>query len=216
MAGGHGRNPARLRARPVRTDQTAANILLLSGAFGLAFTFGQGFAIGISGWTWPAFADIFGPVDPQKGLGYGALLACAAFLMFFALGLARRGAMRGDAFVVGSITLVVASIGIFVFYPVARMLFHAAVDQAGGFSVSALFTRLLSNGYLERELRRGASKCGVLWNSLWLAVVTGVCTTFLGLAFALLAQRTPFPAKGCCEILTILPIITPPFVMASA
>ena len=197
----------------VRTDRTAANILLTSGAAGLAFTLCQGFTIGISGWTWPALADILGPVEPQKGLGYGALFASAAFLMFFALGLAKRGAMRGDAFVVGSITLVVSSIGLFVFYPVARMLFQAAIDQAGGFSISALVTRLLSDDIWNIGCVTGVSKCGVLWHSLWLAIITGVCTTLLGLAFALLAQRTKFPAKWLLRVLTILPIITPPFVI---
>jgi iron(III) transport system permease protein len=196
-----------------RTDRRAANILLLAGAFGLAFIFVQGFAIGISGWTWPALAGLFGPVEPQEGLGYGALLACAAFLMFFASGLARRGVMRGDAFIVGSITLVVASIGLFVFYPVVRMLLQAGIDQQGGVSLQALFSRLFVEDIWSLGCLEGGRKCGVLWNSLWLAIATGLCTTLVGLAFALLATRTRFPAKGLLRLLTILPIITPPFVI---
>jgi iron(III) transport system permease protein len=223
QAAAHGRWflwPAILAAIPplfvlgrARTDRIATNVLLLSGAFGLAWIFIQGFTIGIAGWTWPGLGNVFGPVEPQEGFGWGALLASAAFLALFAIGLARRGVMRGDAFVVGSITLVVASIGLFVFYPVVRMLLQAAIDEAGGVSIPSLVRRLLAEDIWSIGCIAGSSKCGVLWNSLWLAIVTGVCTTFVGLAFALLATRTRFPAKGLLRVLTILPIITPPFVI---
>src|SRR5206468_8246321 len=49
-----------------------------------------------------------------------------------------------------------------------------------------------------------------------LAVLVGVGTTVLGLAFALIATRTNMRFKGALRILSILPIITPPFVIGLA
>ena len=54
------------------------------------------------------------------------------------------------------------------------------------------------------------------WNSLLLAVLTGAGTTVLGLAFALVVTRTGFRAKRLLRVLTVLPIITPPFVVGLA
>ena len=46
--------------------------------------------------------------------------------------------------------------------------------------------------------------------------MTAASATTLGLAFALVATRTGFPAKRALRLLTILPIITPPFVIGLA
>ena len=54
------------------------------------------------------------------------------------------------------------------------------------------------------------------WNTLFLAVLVGAGTTVLGLAFALIATRTAFPAKPLLRALSVLPIITPPFVIGLA
>jgi iron(III) transport system permease protein len=62
----------------------------------------------------------------------------------------------------------------------------------------------------------GGGCCGVAWNSFFLAILVGAGTTLLGLAFALVATRTDFPAKRLLRQLTLLPIITPPFVVGLA
>jgi iron(III) transport system permease protein len=49
-----------------------------------------------------------------------------------------------------------------------------------------------------------------------LAILVGAGTTLLGLAFALIATRTDFRAKRPLRVLTVLPIITPPFVIGLA
>ena len=59
-------------------------------------------------------------------------------------------------------------------------------------------------------------RCGVAWNTLFLGVLVGVGTTALGLAFALIATRTDFRFKGMLRMLSVLPIITPPFVIGLA
>lgn len=58
--------------------------------------------------------------------------------------------------------------------------------------------------------------CGVAWNTLFLGIVVGAGTTGLGLAFALIVTRTEFGAKQTLRVLTVLPIITPPFVIGLA
>jgi iron(III) transport system permease protein len=59
----------------------------------------------------------------------------------------------------------------------------------------------------------GSTRCGVAWNTLVLAFLCATGCTALGLAFALIATRTAFRYKARCASLTILPIITPPFVI---
>lgn len=191
----------------------AAALVLAGGLFGISYMLLEGFLIGIAGWSLPALAESFGPMAPQEGMGAGALVAGTAFLLLIAAGLARRGAMRGDLFLVGAIALVVASIALFVFFPVARVLLEAAIGEAGGFSAGALFDRLTVSDIWSLGCFAGKAHCGVFWNSLWLAVACGLTTTLLGLGFALLHRRTGFRAKGLLRLLAVLPIITPPFVI---
>jgi iron(III) transport system permease protein len=186
--------------------------LIITASAGLFFFFLQGFAIGLHGWStsWPA--AIFGPVDPQPGMGMGALITALALLLLLALALARTGMMRGDYFLVSTLTIIVASILLFVFFPVANVLLAAAIDAGGSYSVAALLSRILSNDIWSLGCLSG-SRCGVLWNSLALAVATGLTSTLLGLGLALLHRRTGFRAKALLRLLAILPIITPPFVI---
>ncbi len=190
-----------------------AALVLAGGTFGISYMLLQGFLIGIAGWSLPALAESFGPMAPQEGMGAGALVAGTAFLLLIAAGMARRGAMRGDLFLTGAIALVVASIALFVFFPVARVLLEAAIGETGGFSAGALVERLTVPDIWSLGCFAGKAHCGVFWNSLWLAAACGLTTTLLGLGFALLHRRTGFRAKGLLRLLAVLPIITPPFVI---
>jgi iron(III) transport system permease protein len=205
--------PPLLVLRRRRDDATASAILLASGACGLAWLAIEGFAIGIRGWSFAGLEAAFGPVEPQPGMGYGALIAGTALLFLLTTGIARRGTMRGDAFVVSSIGLVIASIGLFVFFPVAKVLAAGGLDANGGLSAAAFLTRLSAADIWNLSCLAGGRSCGVFWNSLALAVVVGLLTTLLGLAFALLAFRTGFRAKRLLNVLAVLPVITPPFVI---
>ncbi len=196
-----------------RDDPLANAILIATGAVGLGWLFIQGFAIGLHGWNFATLAALFAPVEEQPGLGYGALVAATVLLYFFAAGLAGRGAMRGDIFVVFSVTFVIATIALFVFFPVSKILSSAALDPEGGISLVAFAERLAARDIWQLSCLSGGRSCGVLWNSLALAVTVGLLTTFLGLAFALLAHRTGFPAKRMLNALAVLPVITPPFVI---
>ena len=150
-------------------------------------------------------------------MGWGAALYALACLMLLAYGLARLGACKGDVFVVGAILLVVGLIALFVFYPVLCILSSAVRDNDGGFAPVAVRGEAVQPVDLEPRLRhRRARSCGVAWNTVAEATLVGVLTTLLGLAFALVALRTRMPMKPLLRVLSILPIITPPFVIGLA
>ncbi|MFT5705937.1 MAG: iron(III) transport system permease protein [Oceanospirillaceae bacterium] len=193
------------------------NNLIYSGAAGLLFVFGQGFSVGISGWEWQFLENWFGPIDvSQYGLGSGALLVLSCFLFQFTTGLAAKGVMKGDIFVVGAIGFVIASVVVFVFYPVLGILISAFVDENGALAISSFFNRLFAEDIWGVGCIAGAGACGVAVNSLVLSVSAATLSTLFGLAFALVAARTHFIAKKPIRVLSMLPIITPPFVIGLA
>ncbi len=57
---------------------------------------------------------------------------------------------------------------------------------------------------------------GALRNSLLLAIVVGGCSTLLGFLFALLEQRSRLPTRRLLGPFSIVPLITPPFVLGLA
>jgi len=145
-------------------------------------------------------------------MGLGAAVVATSLVMLFALGLAARGFFKGDAFVAGAVVVVTVLVGLFTFYPVARILLGAVQAGDGALSGRALAERLFAAKLWRLDCLTGGS-CGVGWNTLVLAILTGTTTTALGLAFALVVTRTGFAAKRLLRVLTVLPIITPPFVI---
>jgi iron(III) transport system permease protein len=203
--------------RRSREDPRAATLLLAAGALGLAWMAAQGLAIGLRGWSAGWLAALFGSPGPQQtAMGYGAGLLALALLMLLCHGFAARGYFRADAFLTGAVGLVVGLVTLFVFYPVLSVLASAVRDDAGAWAPSVFLDKLLDRSVWGLDCLTGPLRCGVAWNTLFLAVAVGVVTTLLGLAFALVATRTAFPLKGLFRALTVLPIITPPFVIGLA
>jgi iron(III) transport system permease protein len=199
-----------------KTDPAFGRLLVLIGAAGLGWFLFQGFAIGLRGWSFDWLEALAGPLDARQfGMGYGALLTGSAFLFLLTLGIAARGAIGGDVFVVGAIGFVVAAVSLFVFLPIAQMLANALVTEDGGYSLAAFAEKLLSDRLWSLGCLSGG-RCGVAWNSLLLAILVGVISTLLGLAFALVATRTGFRWRRTLRALTVLPIITPAFVIGLA
>ena len=200
-----------------RTDPRHALALLLGGGFGFSYMLIQGFVLGLHGWGWLFLGDIFGPTtQTQFGLGYGALLVCGGFLFLFTQGLAARGAIKGDVFVSGTIGLSIALVTAFVFYPVGRILINAVKDDQDNYVFSIFLENISANNIWSLACLNSELNCGVAWNSLWMAVLVGTATTILGLAFALLVTRTGMQAKSFVRTASLLPIITPPFVIGLA
>lgn len=199
-----------------KTEAIYAQVLIVSGAVGFAYLLAQGFGIGIRGWSFGWLEAMFGPLgDRQFGMGYGAMLLASAFLFFFTQGIAARGAVNGDVFVVSSIGGVIAIVSIFVFFPIAKTLLAAFITDDGAYSVTVFASKFFDNRIWGLGCLTG-TRCGVAWNSLFLAVLVGLITTVLGLVFALVVTRSGFRYKKVLRALTVLPIITPPFVIGLA
>ena len=205
---------AGLLLAPGLARATRANALIAIGAAGVAYFFAQGFAIGPTGWYYDALArGLPALAGGQYGVGLGAALVATAFAMLFSVGLAARGLFKGDAFVAGSVVAVASLVMVFTFFPVFRILLSAVEDAAGAFSLAAFGSRLSTEKIWGLGCVLGSTRCGVAWNTLALALATATCCTSLGLAFALIVTRTGFRQKKLLRILTVLPIITPPFVI---
>jgi iron(III) transport system permease protein len=199
-----------------KSDPLYARILILCGAGGFAWLIAQGFGIGLRGWQFGWLESLFGPLgDRQFGMGYGAMLMASAFLFLFTQGIAARGAINGDVFVVSAIGGVIAIVSVFVFFPIAKMLVAAFITEDGTYSALVFFSKFLDDRLWGLGCL-GGTRCGVAWNSLFLAITVGVITTALGLVFALVATRSGFRYKQALRALTVLPIITPPFVIGLA
>ena len=199
-----------------KTDPIYAKVLILSGAIGFAYLIAQGFGIGIRGWSFGWLQAAFGPLENRQfGMGYGRLLVASAYLFFFTQGIAARGAVNGDVFVVSAIGGIITIVTIFVFFPIAKTLLAAFVTRDGGYSVTTFAGKFFDDRIWGLGCLSGA-RCGVAWNSLFLAVLVGLLTTLLGLVFALVVTRSGFRYKRVLRALTVLPIITPPFVIGLA
>lgn len=194
-----------------------AHRLVIAGAAALIWLALQGFAINHRGWAWPFVHDLFGPLGArQYGMGWGALCFALAALLLITQGLAARGAAKGDAFVTGSIGLVVGLVGLFIFFPILQVLESALLDDDRRLAPAVFLAKLTDAKIWGLGCLATGQRCGVAWNTLLLAILTGAGTTLLGLAFALIATRTRFRAKRLLRMLTVLPIITPPFVVGLA
>ena len=189
--------------------------LLIAGAgIGLIGLLGAGFLIGARGWSFDALTDRLGELPGgQLGVGLGGALALLALLMLLGAGLARRGYFRGDLFVAGAVVLCSALLLLFVALPVGKSLIGAFLDEAGAPSAAALAERLAHERVWGLACLAGGVRCGVAWNTLFLALLTAAGTTLMGALIALYAERGAKRLARPLNILALLPIITPPFVV---
>ena len=200
-----------------KSDPLYAQILILTGAIGFSWLIIQGFSIGIRGWNYEWLSALFGKLDGRQfGMGYGGLFLASSFLFLLTQGIAARGAINGDVFVVGAIGFVLAIVGAFVFFPIVNMLMSAFITEDGAYSFIVFASKFFDDRLWGLSCVVGTGRCGVAWNSLFLAVCVGFLTTVLGLIFALVVTRSGFKYRRAVRALTILPIITPPFVIGLA
>ncbi len=197
------------------TDRVArGRLFIAAGVIGMAAFIAQGLAIGIRGWTSPWLVNTFGELgDRQFGVGFGAVLTFVGFLFMTTDGLALRGLFKGDRFTAGAVGLIVACIIAFTFWPMLTMLSEAfkPTEEAG--PIASFLGRFVDRKVWGLACLTSRSSCGVAWNTLALAFATASACTILGLCFALIVTRTDFRAKRMMRLLTVLPIITPPFVI---
>lgn len=190
-------------------------MLVWLGAAGLAWMAAQGLSIGTRGWNWSLLERTFGEVAGQPAFGAGAIVAGLFFTCLISFGKAERGALKGDAFVLTSIAVLILLVGVFVFYPILSIFIGAFQDFDGSFTAEGVLRNIVDPKIWSLACL-GGGNCGVAWRTFFLAICTATASTLLGLAFALVATRTGFPFKKGLRLLTVLPIITPPFVVGLA
>jgi len=202
-------------ALPAMRGARAPGALLLGcGAFLLAYVFAQGHAIGLRGVEWGFLAPLLGGAS-QPALGWGAAVVLTGAVGLLAAGLAGRGRFGGDAFVAFLVIGAAALLLLFVFLPLATIL-AAVLYEQDRLALAAAAGRLAAPEAWSLACLSTHQGCGAVWNTLLLAVLAGLLSTLLGLAFALLAARGEVRAAFLFRALTILPLITPPFVVSLA
>ena len=201
----------------VQAPVLRARLCVAFAAVGLFLTALQGLAVVRHG---PRFmVDLFnalGGEAGQGGMGAGAMITLVAMLFILTTAFSSAGKARGDAFVVGLIGLIISLVGIFVFFPVSHILINAFRVEGGGFSFTHFLSRFFSSDLWGLGCLTFTHSCGPAINSVMLAIMTATTSVLLGLAFALIFTRTDFKAKPLLRMLTVIPIITPPFVIGLA
>ena len=191
--------------------------LIIGGGLGLIWMCGQGLSIGIRGWQIASLQELFGPLDERQfGMGYGAILYFASCLFLFSTGLAEQRGTMGDKFIIGMICFVVMLVGIFVFYPIIKLIILAFIDEQNAYSLSLFWEKISDSRIWSLGCVFAERRCGVAWNTVFMATIVGFLTTILGLVFALLVTRTNLRYRRIFRAISIIPLITPPFVIGLA
>ena len=172
----------------------------VAAGFGVAWAFGAGFAGGPHG----------------TSFGVGAAVALTALTINFARAIARRGFFNGDQTVAAIVVVIAVLLAIFIFLPVGRALIVTLFDNQGRFAPALAMQRLLTEDIWSVGCLSGRTRCGVAINSALLAAIVGVGSTLLGLVLALVVQRGGQRYSAVTRLMSVLPIITPPFVLALA
>ncbi|MDY4479526.1 MAG: iron ABC transporter permease [[Pasteurella] aerogenes] len=134
-------------------------------------------------------------------LGYSIFILIVALIALATNALAKMKVMQSDKFILASLISIILLIFFFIVYPTFA-IFISMFYNGEEFVPSQVLT-ILQQPYILR----------IIGNSLSVAATIGVLATFFGLIFALyttrIAKRTAFIGK----IFSILPIVTPPFVV---
>lgn len=193
------------------------HLFLIGGGLGLFWLMAQGLAIGIRGWQFNGLADLFGPIsDRQFGMGFGAIFYYLSSLFLFSIGVAERRGAYGDKFVISMIIFVVLLVTIFIFYPICKLFLMGFIDEQNSYSLFIFIEKFTDKRIWSLGCLIGGGRCGVALNSLFMAIIVGALTTILGLVFALLVTRTNLKFRRVIRAMSVLPIITPPFVIGLA
>jgi len=134
-------------------------------------------------------------------MGYSVIVLIASLTALATFSFAKLKVMQGDKFIIASLLCIILLIFFFIVYPTLAIFVSMFYD--GDTFAPQQVMRILTQSYIVR----------VISNSLFLSGFVGIVSTIFGLAFALyttrIARRTAFIGK----IFSILPIVTPPFVV---
>ncbi|WED25528.1 iron ABC transporter permease [Vibrio sp. DW001] len=136
------------------------------------------------------------------GLGYSTIFLFAALGSVMTLAMARLEFMGGDSFVIGSLVSIIGLISAFILFPSIAIFVPMFQDDMGNF-VAWQFLEILSQKQIVQ----------IILNSLFLGSSVGITATFFGLIFAIYSTRIAEKSAFITRIFSILPIVTPPFVV---
>ncbi|MDI1246484.1 MAG: iron ABC transporter permease [Rhodoferax sp.] len=189
--------------------------LLAGGLLGFLGLLMSGFMVGAKGWSFDVLNAQFGELEVnQFGIGIGAFMALLALVMITAFGVARRGYFKGDLFIASAVVSCSVLLLLFIAFPVTKALYGAFLNEEGHWAVSAIFERIGHERVWGLNCLAGGVRCGVAWNTLFLALLTATGTVIMGTMMALLAERSAGPrVQTPLRVVALLPIITPPFVV---
>ncbi len=155
--------------------------------------------------TYASFCMLFSLLSSwytEQGLGYATIILFLALGCVITLALARLEYLGGDVFVIGSLVAIIALISIFIIYPSIAIFVPMFQDDAGNF-VMWQFIEIISRSHMIQ----------IILNSIMLGTSVGITATFFGLIFAIYTTRIAKRSAFIARIFSILPIVTPPFVV---
>ncbi|WP_375752837.1 ABC transporter permease [Vibrio sp. HN007] len=158
------------------------------------------FDIGYSGFC--MLFTILSSWGTGNGLGYATIVLFIALGCIMTLGFARLEYLGGDVFVIGSLVTIIGLITTFILYPSIAIFVPMFQDEMGNF-VAWQFIEILS----QRQIVQ------IITNSIMLGTSVGITATFFGLIFAIYSTRIAVKSAFIARIFSILPIVTPPFVV---
>jgi iron(III) transport system permease protein len=142
---------------------------------------------------------------PEIPLGTGGFVLFFALLLSLARTLSRLGLIMGDTFISGSILSIGILLCTFILLPLMVILGRGVIVEG-----------MLRPDNFVSTLQAYPSTMRILKNSLLMASSVGVLSTVIGFAFALVIERSRFKYRRYFQGFSILPIITPPFVIGLA
>ncbi|MCG7587553.1 iron ABC transporter permease [Photobacterium sp. OFAV2-7] len=138
----------------------------------------------------------------EQGLGYATIILFIALGCVLTLALARLEYLGGDVFVIGALVSIVSLISVFIIYPSIAIFVPMFKDDMGNF-VMWQFIDILTRSQIVQ----------IILNSITLGTSVGITATFFGLIFAIYTTRIAKRSAFIARIFSILPIVTPPFVV---
>ncbi|WP_312773851.1 ABC transporter permease [Atlantibacter hermannii] len=137
-----------------------------------------------------------------RGMGYATIVLFIALGAIATLALTRLEFLGGDQFVIGSLIAIIALIGVFIVWPSIAIFIPMFTNDVGEFAPLA-FMAVLGQAHILQ----------VIANSIMLSMAVGVGCTFFGLVLAIYTTRIAKRSAIIGRIFSILPIVTPPFVV---
>jgi iron(III) transport system permease protein len=113
--------------------------------------------------------------------------------------------LAGDPILLLTIVAILASLVLFILYPLFEVLITSFRDDMGRWS-TAPFERFFTSQHERSALR----------NSMLLGLATAVAGSAVGFLFAFTITRTSVPFKKALNTIAIVPIVSPPFIGAMA